>query len=128
MIRQPSSISEIYAWHRAALAGKRPPIHDGEPQCGWFKARMVKGGPFVPASITLQREVDANGDLASDEVVVCEVNGFNRDAEREWVWLAKNPITRADYFALQELQQRYPEMAATHAPLNINAADFRPNA
>lgn len=126
MMRQPTPAAMVYAWHRAALAGQKPSIHDGHPECGWFKVRMVKNGPFVPASISLHREIDEIGQLASDETVRCEINGEIRDAEREWVWLAKNPIPRSEYLALKELQAQHPEMAATHAPLSINPADIRP--
>lgn len=126
MIRQPTPVSRLYAWHRAALAGKPVTIHEGEPQCGWFKTRMVKGGPFVPASITIQREVDENGELTSDERLVCEVNGERRDPVNAWLSLCKNPISRAEYLDLKDLQRRHPEMAATHAPIRLRAGQIRP--
>ena len=126
MIRQPTPVSRLYAWHRAALAGKPVTIHEGEPQCGWFKTRMVKGGPLGPASITIQRDVDENGELASDERLVCEVNGERRDPVKAWLSLCKNPISRAEYLDLQDLQRRHPEMAATHAPIRLRAGQIRP--
>jgi len=125
-MRQPTLLVRLYAWHRAALTGKVVPIHEGEPQCGWFKTRMVKSGPFVPASITIQREVDENGELASDELLVCEVNGERRDPARAWLSICKNPISRAEYLELQDLQRRHPEMAATHAPIRLRAGQIRP--
>ena len=126
MIRQPTPISQLYAWHRAALAGKPITIHEAEPQCGWYKTRLIKGGPFVPASISIQREVDENGELASDECLVCEVNGERRDPSKAWLSLCKNPISRAEYLDLQDLQRRHPEMAATHAPIRLRAGQIRP--
>lgn len=126
MIRQPTPISRLYAWHRDALAGKPVAIHEGEPHCGWYKTRLVKGGPFVPASITIQREVDENGELASDERLVCEVNGERRDPVKAWLSICKNPISRAEYLDLQDLQRRHPEMAATHAPIRLRAGQIRP--
>lgn len=126
MIRQPTPISKIYAWHRDALAGKSVPVHEGEPHCGWFKARLVKGGPFVPASISIEREVDENGELASDEKLVCEINGDRRDPVRAWLSICKSPISRSEYIELQELHRRHPEMAATHAPLRLSAGAIRP--
>lgn len=126
MIRQPTPAQSLYAWHRDALAGKPVEIHDGLPECGWFKVRMVKDGPFVPASISIKREIDEIGQLASDETLFCEINGQTRDPAREWIWLSKNPISRREYHALKDLQAQHPEMAATHAPLSINPADIRP--
>ena len=87
---------------------------------------MVKSGPFVPASITIQREVDENGELATDELLVCEVNGERRDPARAWLSICKNPISRAEYLELQDLQRRHPEMAATHAPIRLRAGQIRP--
>lgn len=126
MIRQPTPMSLLYAWHRAALGGTPVTIHEGMPHCGWFKTRMVKGGPFVPASITIERDVDENGDLASDERLVCEVNGARRDPVSVWLSICKNPISRTQYCDLQALQRRHPEMAATHAPIRLRAGDIRP--
>jgi hypothetical protein len=126
MIRQPTPVARLYAWHRAALAGRRPPVHEGDPHCGWYKTRLVKGGPFVPASISITREVDANGELTCDEKLVCEVNGERRDPARAWLSICKNPISRAEYVELQALQQRHPEMAATHAPIRLRAGQIRP--
>lgn len=126
MIRQPTPVSRLYAWHRAALAGKPVTIHEGEPECGWFKTRLVKGGPFVPASISIERDVDENGELSSDERLVCEVNGERRNPVSAWLSLCKNPISRAEYLDLQDLQRRHPEMAATHAPIRLRAGQIRP--
>ena len=125
-MRQPTTLARLYAWHRAALAGKAVPIHEGEPECGWFKTRMVKGGPFVPASISIKREVDENGELAGDERIVCEVNGERCDPAKAWLSICKNPISRAEYLDLQDLQRRHPEMAATHAPIRLRAGQIRP--
>lgn len=127
MIRQPTPISTLYAWHRAALAGLRPPVHEGEPQCGWFKTRLAKGGPFVPAVIRLDRDIDpATGELASPERIVCEVNGQPRNAWDAWGSLCKSPISREEYRDLQDLQARYPQMAGTHAAIDIRPEDIRP--
>ena len=127
MIRQPTPIATLYAWHRAALAGLRPPIHDGEPRCGWFKTRLVKGGPFVPAVIRIDRDIDPDtGELLNPERFICEVNGQPRDARDAWASLCKSPISRDEYHDLQRLQARYPQMAGTHAAIDINPEDIRP--
>ena len=126
MMRRPTPVAALYAWHRAALAGRPVQIHEDDPQCGWFKTRMVRGGPFVPASISIEREVDENGDLASDERLVCEVNGERRDPVNAWLSICKTPISRAEYLDLQALRRRHPEMAATHTQLRLRAGQIRP--
>lgn len=119
MIRQPSSFSALYAWHTAFMAGKNPPQHDGEPQCGYFKRRMVKGGPWVPARIYVEREIDPDtGELASDEVLRIEVNGVvRRDPCDHWTYLT--PISRGEFIALTENHQADPIMQATHARIDL---------
>jgi hypothetical protein len=78
-------MTDQYQWWRDALGGKNPPIHDGEPHSGYFKRRLVKGGPWVPAAIW-----DADGRK------VCRVGTETRDAYDEWTWLAKHPVKQAD--------------------------------
>jgi len=96
-MRKPSALSDLYAWHRQALAGLKPPIHH-EPQPGWFTRRLVQGGPLVAARIWMHQEIDAEtGDLTAPEELRCEVGGKARDAIDEWTYLADSPITEADY-------------------------------
>ncbi len=122
-MREPTPDAEAYAWWRAALAGQRPPMHDGEPQCGFYRRKLVKGGPWVPATIYLYAEIDENGDLASDEMHVCLLNGQMVDAREQWSWLCGNPITYAEY---RELQRRNIEIEAARSdgprPLDLLAA------
>lgn len=81
-------------------AGGLPQITQ-EPQCGWFKRRLVKGGPWVPARIWLEQPTDPEtGELAGDEVMRCEVGGKERDPVDEWTWLCSAPITEADFLYL----------------------------
>jgi len=93
-VREPTPDSVVFAWWWASLAGERPGVHEDEPQCGLFKRRIQARGPFVPARIYLDREVDEEtGELLSDEVLRCEVNGTPRDPHQEWLWLAKYPVS-----------------------------------
>lgn len=101
-MRQPTA--DPYAWHRAALAGERPPIHMDEVNCGWFKTRLVRAGPFVPARIWLERTLDeTTGELLSDEVLCCDVNGKPCDPQDKWTWLAGHPIAESEYDYLMKL-------------------------
>ena len=100
-MREPTPDDVAFAWWRDALAGRSPPLRDGEPQCGFYVRRLVKGGPLVPARIWLQREVDEEtGELIGDETMLCKVGNTMRDASDEWVWLAARPISEAEYHHL----------------------------
>jgi len=96
-VRNPTPKTTLYEWHTRAMAGQAPAI-DGTPQCGWYKRKLVKGGVFVPARIWMFQEVDpATGELLSDELLQCEVNGSFADPEDAWSWICGNPITEAEF-------------------------------
>lgn len=125
MMRQPTPVSCLYAWHRAALDGRLPPVHDGLPECGWFKTRLVKGGPWVPVEIRIDREIDPlTGELTSPEEYRCEVDGMRRDPARIWTFLT--PISRAEFKALAARREAIPEMAATMVRLDLTQGAMRP--
>lgn len=111
MGRVPITQAAAYRWHREAVAGKEPAITH-EPQCGWFRRKLVKGGPFVPVRIFLEQPTDAkSGELVGDEVMRCEVNGKRRPPEEEWTWIADKPISREEY-----LEMTSGSFAGTDAP------------
>lgn len=124
-MRQPSTFTALYAWHRAALAGENPPRHEGWPECGWFKMREVKNGPWVPVAITCQREIDLEtGELTGDEVMACKVNGIEDSAERVWTYL--KPISREDFNRLFQMQITNPAMAATREAIDLTEEVMTP--
>lgn len=83
-------------WWRRALAGEKPPI-TSEPHAGWYKRKLVKGGPWVAAAIWWHGPVDADGEPDGDEVLLCAVDGTHQDPEEQWTYLAANPITEQEY-------------------------------
>lgn len=105
-----------YAWHRQAIAGRgqREPIAD-EAQCGWFKRKLVKGGPFVPARIWLVQDVGEDGELLDDELLQCEVNGQYADPVDQWSYLCGQPITEAE-FQYMEATRIWAEQHAPEHP------------
>lgn len=109
-MRGPTPRRELYAWHGAALAGLRPQVtHD--PHCGWFKRRLVRGGPWIGARIWLEQRVE-DGELVADETMRCEVNGEERDPHAQWTYLADHPISEKEFLYLASLNR----WAAAHAP------------
>lgn len=96
-MRLPTAKAVLYDWHSRAMRGEAP-IIDGTPQCGWYKRKLVKGGVFVPARIWMFQEIDREtGELVSDELLQCEVNGAKADPEEAWSWICANPISEAEF-------------------------------
>jgi len=123
-MRQPTPDGLELHWWRAALRG---PVdrHDGEPECGFYKRRMVRGGPWVPARIFLDREICPDtGELVSPEVVRCEVDGANRDASAQWLHLI--PISIDEYHHLSTLRAQIPEMEATMVRIDLTKGAMKP--
>lgn len=126
MIRQPSTAAQAFAWWRAAVAGQEPPFHDGLPECGYFRTRLVKGGPWVPARIWIRREIDPEtGELTDDEQFLCEVDGMRRDPVRAWDGRLI-PIARDEYDALIARRQSIPAMQASLARIDLTQTIVSP--
>ena len=126
-MRRPSRMVDLYRWHRAALRGEFPPTHEDQPHCGWFRLRMVKGGPWCPARIWLHQAVDPRtGELTEPEEYRAEVLGEPRDPVKLWPRVARRPITREAWQALVAEHARNPRMAATHVAFDLAAETVRP--
>jgi len=111
-VRRPTPRRELYKWHTSAILGGHPEIHDGDPQCGWYRTRLVKGGPYVPAVIWCHQPVDQSGRLTDDEVFKCKIYRKVFDPMTAWTWLAHDPITESAYLYLYQKL----EWAAIHEP------------
>lgn len=98
-MRQPTPHAALYAWHSAALAGilgdDQPLTED--PQCGWYKRRLVKNGIFVPARIWMYQPTNDLGELIADEVLQCEVDGKFAVPDEQWTWLCSQPISESHF-------------------------------
>lgn len=98
MNRRPTPLEVAYHWHTEAMRGNEIDYFGDDPQPGWYKRRLVKDGPFVPARIWLDQCIDpATGELVADEALLCEIDGQWADAEAQWQWLCANPISEAEY-------------------------------
>ena len=105
-MRKPSPAHEIYAWHTRALAhftrhGSMRTFENGTdantPECGWYKRRLVKDGPYVPCAIWMEQPVDEDGELTGPERLRGEVNGRESDPLDMWTWVCGNPISEKQY-------------------------------
>lgn len=99
-MREPTPREELFRWHREALEnaqyGIEIEVNPDEPQCGFFKRRFVKGGPWVPARIWMHQPIE-DGELVGEETLQAEVDGQFATASDQWSWLASNPITEAEF-------------------------------
>ena len=99
-LRFPTPKGKLFAWHTNALLGiygDEITVFNEEPECGFFKTRMVKGGPFVPARIWMVQPVDESGELIADEVMQAEINGKFATPERVWQQACGNSISEQEW-------------------------------
>ena len=80
---RPVTISD---WWTRALAGERTPIAADEPQCGYYVTRAFRKGPKLPARI-----------WSEGGKFYCLVAGEQREALKEWPFLALHPISAEQY-------------------------------
>ncbi len=94
-------VGDHYAWWRLKLAGGNPPIHESEPQCGYFKVRDGRGlnrkkhpvqRPFRAAAIWLDDSGTYRAEMAGSEVPI----------DRAWPWFARRVITYEQYQSWHE--------------------------
>ena len=95
---QPTPILELYAyWHQGLKSTDGLKPHPGDPQAGYYRRKLVKGGPWVPVAIWVVQETDEDGLLVDDERTVCLVDGKPADAEETWSYCCMNPIEEDAY-------------------------------
>lgn len=114
-MRQPTTLEQRWAWHEAAIAGHDPPVHDNDPQQGFFAVRKFRygqwvKGPMVPARVWWEPgEIDPEtGELLTDERCLAEVDGKPVNPWRSWTWIAKRPISLSEWQWLKALSPLLP--------------------
>ena len=75
-------MQDYFEHYRDNLAGRPVTIQPGNPQCGYYKRRLKKGGPFVAAAIWRD---------SGDGTLLCRVGDDMVDPVKNWPWLAKHP-------------------------------------
>lgn len=118
MIRQPTSRERQYDFWRRTVAGERVPWDEDEPKPGYYKRRMVRGGPFVPVEIWLEQQTcPETGELVADERLRAICGGEMRDPASLWIYC--RAITLEEYDALTGAHGTIPDMAATHVAVDL---------
>ncbi|MEZ2220726.1 hypothetical protein [Rhizobium sp. RCC_161_2] len=80
----------VWAWWSNALAGKLGPMHDGQPEWGFYRVRDGKNGPWLPVAIWQDE----------DGVFVATRNGAEvKHPEDIWTWCCRHPVTEEAFDA-----------------------------
>lgn len=102
-----------YEYWENALAGKFGPVHDGDPQCGFYRKRLRKAGPFVPVAI-----FPVSGTMSA------VVAGKAADAAEIWTYCCEHPVPEQWYRDVAERGLPWPDLdetvAETIAPMGHN--------
>lgn len=96
-IKMPKVAVPLAWWEKAC---RIPPgmKYQDEPQSGFYKTKLVKGGHWVPARIWRETEKDFETDKPTGfDVVHCEVDGKRRNPLQQWDGLARYPIPQKEY-------------------------------
>ncbi len=94
-----------YSYWRNAMAGQFGPVHDGDPQPGFYRARVTFGRevPWTPVAIW----DDGNGLVAVKHAYIVE-KPLIVPADDVWSYCCDNPISEAAYRAVAERGQMWP--------------------
>ncbi len=125
MIRQPSSATQLFAWWRRAVINPDQPREPGIPEAGYYKRRMVRGGPWVAARVWCERDIcPRTGELIAPERMRCEVDGQYADPVQQWTYLT--PISREEYDAILQRRLNIAGMMTPHEPLDLTRRPIWP--
>ncbi|WIY54113.1 hypothetical protein O9Z70_06225 [Devosia sp. YIM 151766] len=108
-----AAVHPDYVYWINALAGTLGPVHDGDPQCGFYRRRLFKDGPFVPVAIWKQE-----GEF------IAVVDGKAADAAGIWTWVCDKPITEAEYHKVMAGKGWSDEPRTATVPSNMPTDPF----
>ena len=108
-----NAVHPDYAYWTNALAGTLGPVHDGDPQCGFYRRRFAKDAPFVPVAI-----------WRGEDGFIALVDGKSADASDIWTWVCDKPITEAEYHKVMGGEGWSDEPRAAAVPSNMPADPF----
>ena len=118
-----------HTYWQNALSGNFGAVHENDPQCGYYRMRKGRGGPWVPVAIWLEGQVSlrhGENSINSDSgKLVCLVEGKERNAYDVWTWVCRYPIAYETYVAVAEDGKPWPEEvpALGHNSQSLNEAE-----
>jgi hypothetical protein len=92
-------VSNPYTYYQSALKGIFGPIHENDPQCGYYRMRWRRGGEWIPVAIF----------RADDGEVLALCKGEMKDAFEVWTWCCRYPVDYEVYRAVAEEGKPWPE-------------------
>lgn len=94
--------SSSFAIDHGASANDNP-LRVDDPQVGFYRTRLVRGGPWVGVQIFWQWPTDPHTgeQLDRSPTMIALVNGEPRELYEAWVVSAKHPITEAEFHELR---------------------------
>ena len=94
------------------------------PVPGWYRRRLVKGGPWVPVLLFVPCPLDPHTGEPLDRPrhPLCLIADDPADAMEQWSWVAGQPISRAEYLYLMAVRAH----AIAHEPEMPEANPRRP--
>jgi hypothetical protein len=86
------------------------PLYVDRPQAGFYKTKLVKGGPWVGVRIWWDYPIDPVTGETMDRspVLKAETAGKPSDPYEIWTWCAGRPITETEYRDMRPVE---PEQA-----------------
>lgn len=70
-----------------------------QPEPGFYRRKLVKGGPFVGVAIFYACPMDPESGepMQRSRHLLCQVNGEWSDPVDQWSWVAGSRVTQAEY-------------------------------
>lgn len=92
-------MTDAYDYWRKALAGEAPPIHDGDPQSGYYRKRNKPrdGQPVADDPVAIFEHDGALIALVGEKSTCRQVS-----ASDIWTWIADKPVSYDEYVAAFE--------------------------
>ena len=94
--------TDLTFW-RSTLAGELNPIHENDPQSGYFRMRSPRGGRWLPVAIWRD----------SDGILKALRDGSQAHAQDLWTWCCRHPIPYEVYVSVAERGEPWPEDVRT---------------
>lgn len=100
-----------YTYWQNALAGNFGPVHDSDPQPGFYRKRMGRAAGYVPVAIWEQ-----------DGKVLALVDGREADAAEIWTYACKFPILE-EWYRARMIGQPWPDESAAVTESLVHRTD-----
>ncbi|MHB2165661.1 hypothetical protein [Alsobacter sp. R-9] len=92
-------MSDTFAYWRNALCGSFGPVHENDPQPGYYRTRPGRDGRMLPVAIWKE----------ADGTVRAIRDGVDVDSSMVWTWCCRNPVAYETYVAVAEKGEPWPE-------------------